>query len=283
MRWSYLFATLLGTLLFSSCGLNHSGSTAGVNPGKHPSGTGPFDRNGNYVEAWADTPSKWSKKPSSPSHPVFTSPQPPTEIAANSTAEGDPPAIPAADQPPANATPLPAGPTVVGAKPEVESRPLADAHPKKLSNTTKKPTKTASNDTLARTVRKTSIKPAQKETLAKAGGKTRKPAVAAASTSSKTKVAVKGGGKSTPSKTSKSELASKSKATKGKTPPKVASAPSTPKAKTKTSTVRYKVKKGESLAAIAKRNKTTVTAIQKANGIKGGTVAAGKTIVVPKY
>ncbi|MGE9270687.1 MAG: LysM peptidoglycan-binding domain-containing protein, partial [Verrucomicrobiales bacterium] len=28
--------------------------------GSHPTGTGPFDSRGNYVESWADNPSKWN-------------------------------------------------------------------------------------------------------------------------------------------------------------------------------------------------------------------------------
>lgn len=34
--------------------------------GNHPVGTGPFDSRGNYVEAWADDPSKWTQPPSDP-------------------------------------------------------------------------------------------------------------------------------------------------------------------------------------------------------------------------
>ena len=49
-------------LLFVSCGGTSGISSAGAsNPGY-----GPFDRNGNYVEAWADRPAKkhwWARKP----------------------------------------------------------------------------------------------------------------------------------------------------------------------------------------------------------------------------
>lgn len=96
MRWPSLYATLpLLTLaaLLSSCGLNKD--TAGINPRNHPSGTGPFDKNGNYVEAWADTPSKWGRnKPVS--EPAETSP---VQIAKN-------------EQPPENAVPLAPGGTM---------------------------------------------------------------------------------------------------------------------------------------------------------------------------
>lgn len=42
----------------------------------HPSGTGPFDSQGNYVEAWADNPSKWNGD--SVPEPETPDPQPDT-------------------------------------------------------------------------------------------------------------------------------------------------------------------------------------------------------------
>jgi LysM repeat protein len=54
-----------------------------------PYGTGPFDSEGNYVEKWADDPTKW-RKPGSRQKPV-----------------DDLPVIAANERPPANATPLP--------------------------------------------------------------------------------------------------------------------------------------------------------------------------------
>ncbi|MES2924490.1 MAG: LysM peptidoglycan-binding domain-containing protein [Verrucomicrobiota bacterium] len=71
----------------SSCGNNGDGS------GGSQSVTGPYDRNGNYVEAWADDPSKWRKSGGSPSpHEVKSDRLP--EIAKN-------------EQPPQNSNPLP--------------------------------------------------------------------------------------------------------------------------------------------------------------------------------
>ncbi len=64
-----LFSSLL-PLALSSCG---NGSFSGENP----TGTGPFDSNGNYVEAWADTPSKWngrSVQPKPTATPTTTTP-----------------------------------------------------------------------------------------------------------------------------------------------------------------------------------------------------------------
>jgi cell division septation protein DedD len=45
---------------------------------------------------------------------------------------------------------------------------------------------------------------------------------------------------------------------------------------------RYVIKKGDSLYAIAQRNKTTVAALQRANGIKGSIIHPGKTLVIPR-
>lgn len=277
MRWSHLFAALFGTLFFTSCGLNNSGSTSTANPGKHPSGTGPFDRQGNYVEAWADNPSKWSKKSSGPSRSIFAKPQAPTEVAVVETPDAVPPTVATADQPPADAVPLPAGGAAAIAATEAKTRTIAEAETKKPTATTTKKPRVSDDDDDAKPVRTTKKPTTTKSgSVAKTGSKASKT-----SKTSKTSVA-KTSTKSKTGKTSKSEFASKSTTGKSKATAKSTTS-KTPKAKSKTSTVRYTVKKGESLAAIAKRNKTTVTAIQKANGLKGTTVSPGKTIVVPKY
>ena len=72
-------------LALSSCG--NSG-----NSGTQQAGTGPFDRNGRYVEEWADNPSKWRKAGKAPSPHELRSDEVP-EIAQN-------------EQPPQNANPL---------------------------------------------------------------------------------------------------------------------------------------------------------------------------------
>jgi LysM repeat protein len=54
-RWLLLPAASL-SLFLSAC-TNGTGPLASNNP----SGTGPFDSRGNYVEAWADNPSAWRK------------------------------------------------------------------------------------------------------------------------------------------------------------------------------------------------------------------------------
>ena len=95
-----------------------------------PLGTGPFDRNGNYVEAWANDPSKW-RKPGSRAQPP-----PGDEL----------PVIAKNDQPPPNANPLspqvaanpkPAPPTRVESVPRETVRPTAEV---KTATTSPKPT-----------------------------------------------------------------------------------------------------------------------------------------------
>jgi len=180
-------------LFLASCGTNSV--AGGNNPGNHPSGIGPFDSRGNYVEDWADTPSKWKKNSGSPTKNEGL-------MASN-------------DEPPADSIPLPTAdntpqPGNIGSTPVVVSRPT--------------PTKSVSSS---------------------------------GSTSS-----------------SSASVAAKPK-------PKV-TASTKPKPK-KPSTVRYTIKKGDTLSAIASRNKTTVTALQRANGIKGSLIQPGKTLVIPKY
>jgi LysM repeat protein len=52
--------------------------------------------------------------------------------------------------------------------------------------------------------------------------------------------------------------------------------------KTKTKSGRYLVKKGDSLSTIARRNHSSVSAIQKANGIDGTLIHPGDALIVPK-
>ncbi len=107
-------AMKLAFWIFPSCALILSltscGSGSGGAPG--PSAvTGPFDKNGNYVEEWADNPSKWRKSGNTPSPHEQRSDEIP-EIAKN-------------DQPPQNSVPLvttaPAKPSQVIAKTEVKA------------------------------------------------------------------------------------------------------------------------------------------------------------------
>ena len=67
--------------------------------------------------------------------------------------------------------------------------------------------------------------------------------------------------------------------------PTVASAPK-PKPKPVKVTpkpIRHTVKKGDTLWAISRKYGTTVTAIQRANGIKGTNLKIGRTLLIPRY
>jgi len=67
------------------------------------------------------------------------------------------------------------------------------------------------------------------------------------------------------------------------TAPKTYTAPKPkPKPKPKPQPVRYTVKKGDSLYVIARRNGTTVSALQRANGISGSLIHPGQRLVIPK-
>lgn len=84
----WISTSCIFTLVFSSCA--NSGRGSG---GTQLAGTGPFDKNGRYVEEWADNPSKWRKPGSAPSPHETQSDELP-QIAQN-------------EQPPQNAIPLP--------------------------------------------------------------------------------------------------------------------------------------------------------------------------------
>lgn len=126
-------------LFLSSCG-NNSGSSGG------PDIVGPFDADGNYIEAWADNPTKWKKnsgtRPAQPS-------------------QGDylPPVASANDMPPANAVPLapksskPAPPI---SKTDISERPVVTNTRPKPSTTVKKPSTTVAKSTKPKTTTKKS-------------------------------------------------------------------------------------------------------------------------------
>ncbi len=201
MRTSRFFALLslsALTVILSSCG-----STGGGTTSRNPGGTGPFDRNGNYVEAWADNPSKWGKRNSSP-------------IA------DDVPAIASNEQPPSNAV------------------PLSDSKPVEIVRTTSKPVRTTEVEVASRQKPKT------------------------------TEIASR----------PKTKASEETTSSKSKTKPKVV-AKTTTKPKSNSAS-RYVVKKGDSLSLIASRNKTSVSALQRANGISGTLIQPGKSLVIPR-
>lgn len=103
-----------------------SGCSTDPSIANDPHGTGPFDSNGNYIEDWADDPSKW-KKPGSRTQP------------------DDLPLVAKNEQPPANATPLAPShtstpkPTAKPAPVVVKSTPKPTAKPKPASTSKPKP------------------------------------------------------------------------------------------------------------------------------------------------
>jgi len=199
MRTSTLFASLSFSIVaavLSSC--NQGGGISGSSPG----GTGPFDRNGNYVESWADNPSKWGKRNSSP------------------VSDDVPPSIASNEQPPSNAI------------------PLSDSKPPTLVRSTSKPVR-------AREV----------------------------------EVASRKKGVEVTSRKKEVEVASRKKEVTSKPKPKVVAKATKPKS---SSSSRCVVKQGDSLSLIAARNKTTVSALQRANGISGTLIHPGKTLIIPR-
>lgn len=72
----------------------------------------------------------------------------------------------------------------------------------------------------------------------------------------------------------------KDRVVKAKPKPKAVVAKAKPKPKPKT--VRYIVKKGDSLSAIASRTGSSVSAIKGENGISGTVIRPGQSLVIPK-
>lgn len=210
--------TLLIPLLLPSCGTKGN-PTAG---GKHPRGTGPYDSNGNYVEAWADNPSKWGKPRSSPAF------------------DSDTPMIAANEQPPDDAIPLSSGGTTL------------------VNNTT-------------RSSREVNVTTRTRESAANAGRNTDRRVASTPKPSVRTTADTKKKAPASKAIASNTKKAKPTERSAGKS-----------KSKTQAPT-RYVIKKGDSLSRIAARNKTTVTALQRANGIKGTLIHPGKTLIIPRY
>lgn len=73
-----------------------------------------------------------------------------------------------------------------------------------------------------------------------------------------------------------------SEPTKTEAAPKPKPKPKPKPVKVKPKTIRYTVKKGDSLSVIAGRNGTSVTALRKANGISGSLIRPGQSLIIPK-
>ncbi len=201
MQCPRLSAVAVLALVLAGC--TGDGVRVGPEMTYNPSGTGPFDSRGNYVEAWADNPRKWRGR---------SVPTPPSGRRAATPASK--PLLAAVEKKPVP-TPLPApAPAPAATQPVVTSSPPA---------------------------------PAARPPAA------RPPAVASNRASSPPKPKPK---------------------------PKAKPAPIKPK---KPAPVRVTVKKGDTLYALARRNKTTVTAIKRANGLKSDLIKPGQRLLVPRY
>lgn len=110
-------AATAGLLALSSCG---SSSLSGT----HPTGTGPFDERGNYVEEWADSPSKWNGRSVKPPK---SEPQP-TAVAKNDP----PPAVKPTARTSSSTT------TVTATKPKPVSKPKPKPKPTSKTHTVRK-------------------------------------------------------------------------------------------------------------------------------------------------
>lgn len=202
------FSLLALALSLTSC--PNSGAPGG-------GAVGPYDAQGNYVEAWADDPSKWR-------HPA-------RDVGGGS-------AVAKNDLPPPDVTPLPSG----GGKPEILLPPTRPSTPDRTvaTNTTSKPQPTVTRSTTNRPTasRTTSSRPTG--TASRSSSSSKKPTVA--------------------------------KTTKPKPKPKPAVA----------KTTRHTVRKGDTLSGLASKYGTSVSAIQKANGISGTMIRDGKSLVIPR-
>ena len=70
--------------------------------------------------------------------------------------------------------------------------------------------------------------------------------------------------------------------------PKIATAPARPKPVVKAqpkrkAPIRYTIKKGDTLWSISRKYKTTVSAIQRANGLRGTHLKIGRSLIIPRY
>lgn len=123
-RWLLLPAASLPLFLASCTG------SGGLIAGNHPTGTGPFDSRGNYVEAWADNPSQWRQAQSKPVDAVPDRP---------AVEEATPPVIASVTppRPTTGSTPVvykkpAAKPTVAKVTPKPKPKPVVKKAPVKV-------------------------------------------------------------------------------------------------------------------------------------------------------
>lgn len=110
MRKRWFIPPAASVLLFLPSCSNIGGSLA-----DHPSGTGPFDARGNYVEAWADNPSQWRRS----SQPQVRDPEPDAPVLASNTPP--PPVVTPSPRPVSTTT------TVINTRPQQPRTPTTTA------------------------------------------------------------------------------------------------------------------------------------------------------------
>jgi len=139
----WISASCVLVMALASC--TNFGGGPGMGSGFQQAGTGPFDENGNYVEAWADNPSKWRKSGGARS---------PHELGTDEI-----PRIAKSEQPPQNSIPLYPSTLIsrsksTGVKPKVELAKAAAAKSSVKSatkaNTEKSSAKTTEKSTTAK-------------------------------------------------------------------------------------------------------------------------------------
>lgn len=220
----------LTAMLLASCG------STGSSGNNNLSGTGPFDSRGNYIEEWADNPSKWKRGggrvPTKPGESLVMN-----------------------DEPPADSIPIPTAENT--------------RQPGQISSTPVIARNTQSSNSLSSTRRPSN-------TISRSGSGNSSTGRSSSSTVKSTSGSTRSASHSSARKPSAATASSKPKA---KTKSEVAAKKPAPK---KPASARYTVKKGDTLSAIAARNKTSVSALQRANGIKGSIIQPGKSLVIPK-
>ncbi len=246
------------SLLAIACALNACRTTPPA--GVQAPNVGPFDKNGNYVDAWADDPSKWR-----PYTPKGT--------------DGDLPKIAKGEQPLDSSVPLAAGSPATGRPSAVTSgRPAADSG-RLVAKTNGSKTKGDSGHAVAKTS-------SSKTTGSKSKGDSEHAVAKTTGTKGKGDsehaVAKTTGTKSAGSKTSSAKTKPKADPDSepaAKSSSKTKSGATKPKAKS--STTHHTVKPGDSLNSIASKYGTTVSALKAANGISGTTIRDGRSLVIP--
>jgi LysM repeat protein len=224
--------------IFNLSGCSNMGGSAGSNP----SGTGPFDSQGNYHEEWANDPSKW-RKPGSHSQ----TPAPSDDL----------PVVTKNEQPPPDASPFTA------VEPAKSKDPAAHAPSETTRHTAASKTSSAKH------------KPsAEKASAHNDDTPSHKPATHKSTSHAATKASAHDD--DTPShKPTTHKSTSHADSEKSQTKPKSTS-------KTAAKGSRYTVKKGDSLYTIAEHTNSSAAEIRKANGLSGTKLQPGKKLVIPK-